>query len=287
MPSSVDFEIVHKGQTEPISIYVRNTLTQDLEDVAGTSSFRLINISDDSTEDSGNFSVSGSAKITRVSTGIYQYSFDASTYPNEYILAFRLTMANEVVSQDVFIKPVAAKYYAYAAQLSLQVDKSRKSISDDIENMDQSDFTPSTRFFFGYDTKHYCFYLDRGVQFLNAIPPYTQLTVEYFPFSQYGTILIDAATIAALESQGIFSIDTDFNYALGGNSLVIDHWGKISGFLSHLLARFQKTAISWKQLYRAPGTVVYQYFPGGLRSQRVLNSMPAGFWSRLLSASYQ
>lgn len=287
MPSTVDFEIVHKGQTEPITIYVRNTLTQDLENVAGASSFRLVDISNDSTEDSGSFGATGGTKITRISTGIYQYSFNASTYPGEYILAFRLTMENEVISQDIFVKPFAAKYFAYAAQLSLQVDKARKNVSDEIENMDQPDYMPAVNFFFGYDTKHYCFYLDRGVQFLNTIPPYTQLTVEGFPFNQYGTLLIDAATIAAMESQGIFAIDTDYNYSLGGNSLVIDHWGKISGFLSHLLNRFSKTAISWKQMYRAPGTVVYQYFPGGLRSQRVLNAMPAGFWSRLLSASYQ
>jgi len=287
MVATVDFDIVHKNQTEPISIRVKNTLTEDLVDVAGTSSFSLINIANDTSEDSGTFEAAGSAKMVRVAEGIYNYSFDAAAYPYEYLLATRCVLANETSSQDIYVKSSSARSFAYAAQLRSIVDKARKSTSDDIVNMNRADNQPSLQFFYGYESKQLIYYLERGVQYLNAIPPYTGLTVDLFPFPQYGAILLDAATIAALEAQGIFAIDTDFNYALGGNSLVIDHYSKLSGMVSQILGRFTKTAISWKQQYRSKGLVMYQFMPGGVRAMRQLNAMPSGFWSRLLSAVYQ
>jgi len=286
MTATVDFEIIHKNQTEPIDIRVRNSLTEDLTDVAGTSSFSLINLSDE-VQDSGTFGAAGSAKMVRVAEGIYQYSFDAETYPAGYVLATRCVLANETISQDVYIKSVSVRHFAYAAQLRSIVDKARKSVSDEIVNMDREDNQPSLQFFYGYDSKQLIYYLERGLQYLNTIPPYTALSIDMFPFTAYGSILLDAATIAALEAQGIFSIDTDFSYSLGGNSLVIDHYSKLSGMVSQILGRFQKTAISWKQQFRSKGLIIYSFMPGGVRAMRQLNALPSGFWSRLLSAVYQ
>lgn len=287
MVATVDFEIVHKDQTEPIDIRVRNTLTEDLTDVAGTSSFSLIDISNDSTKDSGTFGAAGSAKMVRVAEGIYQYSFDAETYPNGYLLATRCVLSNETISQDIYVKSASARSFAYAAQLRSIVDKARKATGDQIINMDRTDNQPSLDFFYGYQSKQLIYYLERGLQYLNIIPPYTALSIDIFPFTAYGSILLDAATIAALEAQGIFAIDSDFSYSLGGNSLVIDHYSKLSGMVSQILGRFQKTAISWKQQFRSKGLVMYQFMPGGVRAMRQLNSLPSGFWSRLLSAVYQ
>lgn len=286
MPQSVtDFDIVLNNQTELLTLYVRDPRTEELVDVDSTSSFSLIDISNDSAQDSGTFDADGSAKIAHPSTGIYQYSFNAETYANEYILAARCTLESEVINQNIFVKSVPARNFAYAAQLRLQVDKARKSVSDGIENMDRVGNDPAVQLFFGYDDKHLLFYLERGTHYLNAIPPYTAMTVDVFP-TQFLTILIDGATIAALESQGIFAIDTDFNYSLGGNSLVIDHFTKLSTMVRQILDRFQKTAVSWKQRYRSKGLIIFQWMPGGVRAARMLNAMPPGFWSRMLSSVY-
>lgn len=286
MPQSVtDFEIVRTNQTEPLTIYVNDPRTNELVDVDSSSSFALIDIADDSDKDSGTFTADGSAVITHPSTGVYQYAFDASTYTSEYLLAVRCTLESEVINQNLFVKSVSARRYAYCAQLRLQVDKARKTVSDDIENIDRVGNEPAIRFFFGYDDKHLQFYLERGVQYINAIPPYTAWTVDGFP-AQFLTILIDAATIAALESQGIFAIDTDYNYSLGGNSLVIDHFTKLSTMVRQILERFQKTAVALKQRYRSKGLVIFQWMPGGVRAARMLNAMPPGFWSRMLSSVY-
>lgn len=288
MVATVDFEIVHKGQTEPIDIRVRDTLTDDLTDVAGTSSFSLMNLSDE-VQDSGTFPAAGNAKMVRAAEGIYQYSFDADTYDdtNGYLLTTRCVLANETISQDIYVKHASAKCFAYAAQLRGILDKARKSVSDQIINMDASDNQPSLQFFYGYDSKHLIFYLEQGLHYINAIPPYTGLTIDIFPWSQYSTILLDSAVISGLISQGILGIDSDFSYSLGGNQLVIDHYTKISGMINQILTRFQKTVVSFKQMYRSKGLILFQFSPGGVRSQRVLNSMPSGWWSRLLSSVYQ
>lgn len=287
MPFTVDFEIVHKNQAEPIVFYVRNTLTQDLEDVAATSTWRLIKIDDDTLVDSGSFGPTGSVDIVQAATGIYQYTFDAAAFPYEYILSLSLVQANGLSSQDIYIKSESAKVFSYAAQLRMQIDKARKSIADNIENEDQPDFTPPIPLMYGYDSRHLIFYITRGTQLINSVSPYTGFTVDSFPFQWYGSILIDAATIYALEAQGVFAIDTDYSYSLGGNSLVISHFEKLSAQLQTLLNRFQKEVVTFKQLYRTKGGILFQFMPGGVRSARMLNSYPAGFWSRLLSSVQQ
>ena len=202
------------------------------------------------------------------------------------MMALDCLLPSEVVTYYMFVKSVSSRQFAFAAQLGIQVDKARKSISDDIENMDSPTAQPSVKLFFGYSAAHYIYYLERGAQIINTVPPYTMFNVDTFPFRTSGTILIDAATIAALESQGIFAIDTDYNYALGGNSLVIDHFTKISSMIGMLLTKFDKDVVRFKQQFRGKGTVMFTFLPGGVRSARMLNALPGGFWSRMLSSTF-
>lgn len=284
--SFTDFDVLRAGVTENIVIFVRDPKTEELVDVNGTSTFNLIDIADDTVKVTGTFGPDGGANISHLATGTYAYSLDTSTYEDEYLAAFSCTLAGEVINQNVFVKTAPSKVFARAAALRVQVDKARKSISDDIENMDRADNDPAVRFFFGYDDKHLIYYLERGVQYVNLVPPYTALNVITFPWSQYGSVLTDGAVIAALESQGIFAIDTDYNYSLGANSLVIDHFGKISQLLGTLLTRFDANLKMFKQQYRSKGTITFQWMPGGVRAARQLSAMPSGFWSRMLSSAF-
>lgn len=282
LTSTTYFDILRKNQTEPVTVYVKDAIGDLTDVVSGT--FNLIDIADDSTKVTQVFGPTGTGVITHPSTGVYQYSFNATTYLNEYLLTFNCTLAGESVNYNMFVKSVSSRHFAYAAALRNQIDKSQKSIFDDIENIDRPANTPAVRFMYGYSDAHLIYYLDRGIQLINAQPPYTWLGIDTFPFQQYGTVLLDAATIAALEAQGIFAIDTDFDYSLGGNSLVIDHFGKLNTMISTLLTRFDKMLLSFKQQYRSKGLVMFQFMPGGVRSARQLSAMPAGWWSRLLSS---
>lgn len=286
MPQSItDFDVLRTNQNEYLTTYIKDPKTDELVDVIGASTFSLIDITSDTTVATDTFTTSGSSLINHPAPGIYQYQLNTGTYTGQYLASFRCVLESEVINNNIFVKSEPAMLFARAAALRVQVDKARKSISDDIANMDTPEQQPATRLFYGYDDKHLIFYLERGVQIINSIPPYTNFAVTMFPWDQAGTILIDAAVIAALESQGIFAIDTDYNYSLGGNSLVIDHFTKINAYLSGLVARFDKNVVRFKQQFRSKGLVMYQWSPGGVRAARQLNAMPSGFWSRMLSAS--
>ena len=287
MPQSfTDFDVLRKGTTELLTTFVRDPKTEELVDVVGTSTFNLIYIGDDTVKVSTTFDSTGGVGITRAACGVYQYSLDTAAYPSEYLASWQCVLAGDVITNNIYVKSAPSKMFARAAALRVQVDKARKSISDDIENMDKEEFEPAVNFFYGYDDKHLIYYLERGAQYINLIPPYTAFTPVTFPWGPYGMILTDAAVIAALESQGIFAIDTDYNYSLGGNSLVIDHWGKISGLLNTLITRFDGNAMKFKQQFRSKGMVMFQWMPGGVRAARQLSAMPSGFWSRMLSSVF-
>jgi hypothetical protein len=284
--SFTDFEVLRTGTTEKLTVFVRDPKNDELTDVYASSTFQLINIEDDSVVYSTTFTADGGTGIDHPAVGTYQFDFDTSTYNEDYIASFRCLLEGDVVTYNIFVKSESAKVFAQAASLRVQVDKARKSVSDDIANMDRADNEPAVQFFYGYTDAHLIYYLERGAQLINAIPPYTAFTPAAFPWAQYGTILTDGAVIAALESQGIFAIDTDYNYSLGGNSLVIDHFTKLNSYLSGLLTRFDKNTIRFKQQYRSKGVIMFQFLPGGVRAARQLSAMPNGFWSRLLSTSF-
>lgn len=286
MISTTDFDIILKNQSEYLTIFVRDPRTEELSDVVGNSTFNLIDISDDAAKVTSVFTAAGGVDVTRASAGVYQYLFNGTTYPAKYIASFRCVLDGDVMGYNVFVKTVGSKYYAYAAQLRPIIDKAQKSVSDLLENMDRTTFDPSIQFNFGVDLRSMCLYLDRGIQYINIVPPYTNFSVESFFFDQNGSILLDAALIAYLEVQSLFAIDTDYNYSLGGNSFVVEHFTKLNTFLSTLFQRFDKSLISFKQQFRAKGTVLCQITPGGMRTSRLLSALPSGYWSRLLSASF-
>ncbi len=286
LTSTTGFDIIMKGKKESISTYVRDPGTGDLIDVVGNSTFSMIDIEDDSVAFSEVFSTTGSTHIIHAGPGIYQYAFDTNVYTKQYVLCFDCLLPSEQISFNTFIKTEPSKMFARAAELRIQVDKARKSISDDIENMDKPNNVPATRLFFGFSDAHLIYYLERGAQIVNVVPPYTSLTPISFPWDVAGSVLVDAAVIAALESQGIFAIDTDYSYSLGGNSLVIDHFTKINTYLSGLVARFDKNLVRFKQQFRSKGLVMFQWSPGGVRSARQLSSLPPGFFSRMMSSAF-
>lgn len=283
--SVTEFDIFRKGSAENVTVFIRDQRTQDLVDVIAPSTFSLIKISDDDVVLTDTFTASGGALVTRQSVGIYQFNLDTDIYTNEYLSSFRCILNGDVLNQNVFVKSVSAKHFKYAAHLRNQVDKSRKSMVDFLENMDKTYESP-IQFFAGYGDQNLIFYIERGLQYINIVPPYTSLSIDSFPFDQFGSLLIDAATIAALESQGVFAIDTDYDYNLGGNSFVIDHFTKLSTLVSNILDRFKDNVSKFKNLYQNKGSLLFQPTPAGLSGYaRMYNALPSGYWSRVLSSA--
>jgi len=143
--------------------------------------------------------------------------------------------------------------------LRSQIDKAQKDTSSTV----------------GYTAAQMVIYLQAALETLNVQSPLTGLTMQNYPFQAFTQLLIDVATIIALQSQGIFAIDTDFNYSDSGFSFVIDHYSKISGFLSMLGSRLSTQIPNFKMSYASHGTLHVEMGPS-YRLSVLLGAAPSG-----------
>lgn len=285
MHSVTDYNIFRKGETGQLTFFVRDPHNNQLADVYAASKFELVDVTNDSIILSETFPPAGGTYVKRQGVGVYQVDINTNTYTKEYLAATNCVMSGEVVGNNIYFKSVSAKHFKYAAILRAYVDKAQKSMVDYLDNIDREEEVP-LKLYYGYPDALLIYALERGMQLINAVPPYTALTVDLFPFDQNGAILIDAATIAALEAQGILSIDTDYEYSLGGNSMVIDHFTKLSSMVSSILERYKAEVLPFKNQFLTKGALLHQFLPGGVRDMRMLSALPSGFWSRMLSGSW-
>jgi len=199
------------------------------------------------------FPEAGSGAVQRLGLGTYKYGFDSALLQSPTYLAFyrfRTGNAREIRKQHL-IRVAPIKYFKYIPILRLMVDKSRKSLTS-------TNITSRGGVTYGYSDAMMSVYLDLGAGVINMVPPYTGFGVGNFP-DQHLWVLIQAATLVALESQGIYAVDTDYVYSLGGNALTIDHLSKIAQVSGlPLFADFKDWLIRFKQQFRSQGSVLVQ-----------------------------
>ncbi len=183
---------------------------------------------------------------------------------------------SEILRNYKLIKCLDNVYYRLMPVLRGQIDKARKTAQRlDIDGKDYN--------FDGldWDYKDYqlATYLDLGVQMINLISPQTYFSVSNFPHQYFGSLLILASMISALDAQKLFSIDTDFDYSLGGNAIRVDHFTNLNTFNRDIVERFNASVKVFKQRYRTKGTAIIQV-QYGIGLGRFLNVVPSGWWSR-------
>ena len=127
----------------------------------------------------------------------------------------------------------------------------------------------------GYSQANLALYLQGALEQINGYQPLTMLTFNNFPFQFFGQLLIDSATLVALFSQGLFAIDTDMSYSDQGFSFVIDHWNKISGFISMMSSRLETRLHAFKLAYADFGSLHVQQGPN-FRLTQLLTAAPEG-----------
>ncbi len=222
-----------------------------------------------------------STLLTRVSAGQYKFLYDSTKYYNQYELllsiAGNLSDGSQYLSSRI-IKPLSPAMIRDIIYLRNQIDKSMKSIGKTLDNLQYRDNKEALDSYFkdfpvGYTDAHCALYLELAINMINIVSPYTYFTIDNFPYSRAFQILIDAATIVALESQGIFSIDTDFDYNLGGKSLTVRHFENTSGFIREINDRFSQQLRTFKSAYRMRG-VAYLQQPYGIVGFRLIQLAP-------------
>lgn len=218
--------------------------------------------------------------IERVDVGKFRFHYIPTDFSQEYELFLSVlgNIDNDQFFHNRLIKPVSPVVLRHIVVLRNQIDKAMKSMGKKIDDLNYFDNKEALDSFWrdfpvGYTDQHCIFYLELGLGLINITAPYTMFTLIDFPYAYAGNILIDAATISALEAQGIFSIDTDFDYSLGGKSIVVRHFDNISSFLRDIADRFNNNLKIFKAAYRTKGTTLLQQ-PYGIIGFRLIQLAP-------------
>lgn len=201
--------------------------------------------------------------IKKEATGRYYIDFTGDTTLTgdyQFVWAWQDIVNGEAINGFQMVSLAPVQCISSFAYLRNQIDKARKDLNSE----------------FGYNDEQLFMYLKGALSEINRVPPSTDLTFVTFPWSKQQQLIIDVATFVALQSQGLVAIDTDSNYSMNGNSFTVDHWSKISAYLSMLQTRVRASMISFKLGYLTRGGSVKVERGAGYRQMALWNAAPTG-----------
>lgn len=201
--------------------------------------------------------------IKKEEAGKYYIDFTGdvnSSGDYQFIWAWRDASGGEMFNgfQTVFMAPIQA--IGAFPYLKNQIDKAQKDLNQ----------------VYGYNDSQLYMYLKGGLGEINRVPPQTSFSLVTFPWALHQQLLIDISTFTAIVSQSLLSIDTDANYSLQGNSMNVDHFSKLSSFMSTLSQRMNLSLTHFKLNYlTGAGSVKAERGPG-FRQVSIFQASPAG-----------
>jgi len=153
----------------------------------------------------------------------------------------------------------------------LQIDKAVKIIDE------------RTNCFLGYTDAMLLMFLEGGLNILNTYQPNTFFHLEDFP-STHLQLLIDVATLVALNSQLMFAIDTDINYSDQGYSFQIGHVQPLQSLMSNLQSRIDRLVPLFKLNFATLGSMHIEAGTSFRLLQLLQSSMPGALFRGYLTA---
>lgn len=199
--------------------------------------------------------------IKRSSTGNFYMDYtptNAGDYFIEWL--YRDVIGGELFTEQSYLYSLDIQLMGLFPQLRNQIDKAQKDFNT----------------IFGYSDVNLYLYLKGGLSEINRVPPATMLSFVTYPYNIYNQVLIDISTQISLQSQGLLAIDTDSNYSLQGNSFTIDHWAKISTFMSLMNTRINEQLKTMKYAIGLPNAGVKLERGPGFRQVALWQSSPSG-----------
>lgn len=204
-----------------------------------------------------------STYVKRESTGIYYMDFDTvglDIGDYQFVWTWQDSVGGEMHYGVQYVFVVLVQVYGVFPYLRNQIDKAQKDLNTIV----------------GYNDVQLWMYTKGGLQEINRMPPNTSFNFSDYPWNLHQQLLVDTATFVGLQSQGLCAIDSDANYSLQGNSFVIDHWSKISSFLSMLQTRINLHLKQFKVNYLTRiGGVKAERGPG-FRQVSMFQAAPSG-----------
>lgn len=162
------------------------------------------------------------------------------------------------------VKVVDPRVLAFLPPFRLQIDKAVKLVEE------------ATNLFAGYSDAQLLMYLEGGLNIINTYQPNTNIVLENYPFRTHGQLLVDTATLVALQSQTLFAVDTDLvSYSDQGYSFAINHQQPLQSFLSFLQQRLDRLVPLLKLNYATMGSIHLQAGVS-FRLMQLLQAAPSG-----------
>lgn len=161
------------------------------------------------------------------------------------------------------VKVIDPRAMSFLPGFRLQIDKAVKII-DELQNI-----------FLGYTDAQLLQYLEGGLNLINVYQPNTSILLEDFPRTHV-QLLIDVATLVALQSQTLFAVDTDMpSYSDQGNSFALNHAGPLQGFMSSLQSRVDRLVPLFKLSFATMGSIHMEAGPS-FRLVSLMQAAPPG-----------
>jgi len=175
-----------------------------------------------------------------------------------YLLRWK-SSDNEVGTQLYIVIDGKMQHWMYS--LKNLIDKSMK------DNTKTWSYTDSDLFM----------YIVNGLNYFNTLMPISSFNLGGVPFYLEG-LMIDLASLFAIQAQMMYSIDTDVNYSDQGMSLNIDHFSKLNTAYELVANRVIDNAKKIKWTMGARPVVLAQFNPERSRSfvfnQFIANGFP-------------
>jgi len=201
-----------------------------------------------------------STRLVNASTGKYYIDWGDPTAPDniptqtetnlarDLLFIWRATIAGATEAATVLqvVKIVDPRVLAYLPYFRLQIDKAVKIVD------------PTNDIFLGYTDAQLLMYLEGGLNVINLYQPSTSILLENYPFQTHGQLLVDTATLVALQSQTLFAVDTDINYSDQGYSFNIGHVQPLQSFLGFLQQRLDRLVPLFKLNFATMGSIHLQ-----------------------------
>ena len=204
-----------------------------------------------------------SPNVKRASQGNYYMNFNTTgldTGDYQFVWSWQDVSGGETYYGVQYLFVVPIQVYANLPYLKNQLDKAQKDFNT----------------IYGYNDAQLWIYMKGGLQEINRFPPNTSFSFIDYPWNLQSQLLVDVSTFVGLQGQGLVAIDTDASYSLQGNSLPIDHWSKISSYLSMLEKRVNQNMKLFKLNYLTRiGALKAERGPG-FRQVSIFQASPSG-----------
>lgn len=211
------------------------------------------------------------SRIERYSTG--HYGLDWGEDPKEtqdpgtYLFNWtaRIDENEEEIWRTQIVEIVTPRVLSLLPRLRLQLDKSIKVVN------------PEKFCNLGYSDSQLIMYLQAGLEKISVAQPYpTWMELDRFPIQHGADLLLSTALLSALESQYLFSVDTDVaSFSDQGHSFAMTHFAPLKALYDSLSASLPQRIREFKLHYVSSGSIGLE-FRIGWGFWQMVNASPPG-----------